>query len=150
MRAFSFRWDGFGFQGAHSTLYVDATTGDDKNNGMSSTTAVATIQRAVDLALDNTTIEVAAGVYKNEKWRDTTPRTYLKNNGAVADFGSMLQHITIRNAPGARPIIQFDGDGGIHAREIHHFELFGFEIIGKQQRHSSRPPPFPNPPSSFE
>ena len=47
-------------------LYVDAATGDDGNDGMSSTTAVATIQRAVDLALDNTTIEVAAGTYRND------------------------------------------------------------------------------------
>ena len=45
-----------------------------------------------------------------------------------------MQHLTIRNAPGTRPIIQFDGDGGIYAREIHHFELYGFEIVGANQR----------------
>lgn len=45
-----------------------------------------------------------------------------------------MQHLTIRNAPGTRPIIHFDGDGGIYAREIHHFELYGFEIVGANQR----------------
>jgi len=44
-------------------LFVNATQGSDTNNGISAETAFATIQKAIDTAIDGDTITVAPGTY---------------------------------------------------------------------------------------
>jgi hypothetical protein len=46
-----------------ATIYVDGSTGNDANDGLSPARARRTIQRAIDIALSGDTIRVAAGTY---------------------------------------------------------------------------------------
>jgi hypothetical protein len=49
-----------------NALYVDRTNGSDQNNGLRSLTALATIQKAIDLAKDGDVVNVLPGVYQEE------------------------------------------------------------------------------------
>lgn len=49
-----------------NALYVDGAHGHDQNNGLRSLTALATIQKAIDLAKDGDIVNVFPGVYREE------------------------------------------------------------------------------------
>jgi hypothetical protein len=69
-------------------LWVDANTGDDNNNGLTSGTAFRTIQRAGDLAGPDTTVHILPGIY-----RETVGTTL---NGSIAE----PERYVAENGPG--------------------------------------------------
>jgi hypothetical protein len=63
------RFDNIAFQVPRvDDLWVDAEYGDDDNDGLTSTTAFATIQRAADLAGPGTTVHILPGIYRETVW----------------------------------------------------------------------------------
>jgi predicted outer membrane repeat protein len=67
-----------------TTIYVDGTSGDNTNNGLSWATAVRTIQRGLDLAGNNDIVLVADGTYAgdgNKNLDFSGKKICLKSNG---------------------------------------------------------------------
>ncbi|MGI8906188.1 MAG: hypothetical protein ACR2IE_06830 [Candidatus Sumerlaeaceae bacterium] len=68
------------------TIYVNGTTGNDANNGLSASTAKKTIQGGVDIVPDrlncNVTIKIAAGIYK-----ETVSVYGISSSGTAYDQG---------------------------------------------------------------
>ncbi|CRK80257.1 right-handed parallel beta-helix repeat-containing protein [Neobacillus massiliamazoniensis] len=67
---------------ATTNYYVDESNGNDANNGQSPSTAFKTIQKAADVAVSGDTVNILAGVYRE----DVTPKadnvTYTNYQGA--------------------------------------------------------------------
>lgn len=84
-------------------LYVDGRTGDDRNDGLSATSAWQTLQRAADVVAAGDTVWVADGVYR----------------GAVQLYnkGTATAPIVFRAAPGASVTIS-NADPKIRAKAI--------------------------------
>jgi len=95
------------------TYHVDGVNGDDSNNGLTRTSAFATIGRGVDAAVDGDTVLVYPGVYLEEvrfkgkaiTLRSTGDAAILENSGdfAVSFYygegpGSVLRNFVIRNS----------------------------------------------------
>ncbi|MEJ2646840.1 MAG: hypothetical protein P8016_00365 [Sedimentisphaerales bacterium] len=78
---------------ADNTYYVDGSNGDDSNNGTSSGTAFATIQRGIDAAPDGFTVMVGPGTY----------------TGSISFHGKAvtLQGVT---GPGGAPVLENPDD----------------------------------------
>jgi hypothetical protein len=105
--------------GQTGDLWVDATDGNDANDGRTPTSAFHTIQKAADLADPGTTVHILTGVYRETVWpaQDGTaaePVLYLAENGpgTVAIRGSesasslvwtQLTADTIGLPPGVNP-----------------------------------------------
>lgn len=81
-----------------TTLYVDGTTGDDTNDGLSWSSAKATIQNALKWTIDGDTILVADG-------------RYVGTGSCVIDNEYLGRVVTIRSANGPEKTI-IDGEGG--------------------------------------
>lgn len=108
-----------------STLYVNATGGNDANNCLAPATACATIAAAVAKASNGDTIQIAAGVY-NESQIDIDRRLTLSGASAastIVDAGkngraftiysdSTLRHLTIRNGQTPEDPAIFNSGGG--------------------------------------
>lgn len=65
------------------TVHVNGAAGDDGNNGLSRAAAVRTIQKALDIARDGTTVVVDDGIYKGDGNRELDFRgkkVYLKSS----------------------------------------------------------------------
>jgi hypothetical protein len=111
------------------TLYVDAVGGSDANSGMSTSTALATIQRAVDMAEPGDRILVAAGTY-----------------GALSVYGYLgdarhwlsIQSVSDRE----RPVIHVaaaSGVDGIDIQQSSFVGIYGFEVEGLQSTTEPNP-----------
>ncbi len=83
---------------APTTLFVDGTTGDDTNDGLSWSSAKATIQNALNWSIDNDTILVADGRYVG-----------MGNNGAVNNE-DRSRRVTIQSVNGPEKTF-IDGEG---------------------------------------
>ena len=81
-----------------ATIYVNATSGDDANDGLSAETSKKTIQNAIEWSINGDTILVADGVYKE---------TYSQD---VAIFNSRSRVIRIKSENGPAHCF-LDGDG---------------------------------------
>lgn len=91
--------------------YVDATGGSDANDGATSETAFATLQKAASVVTPGDLVEVAAGTYAGPV--------------VVSAAGSLTRPIRFRGVPGA---VISGGDYGTHLRQASNVILEGFEI----------------------
>ncbi|WP_334847177.1 right-handed parallel beta-helix repeat-containing protein [Nostoc sp.] len=104
------------------TYYVSGT-GNDKNSGLSSSSAFKTIQRAANLTNPGDTVLIMNGVYRN-----------AKPGGDVVSItrsGTANAWIKFKAYPGHRPKIQHNGWHGILIRKgASYIEINGLEVIG--------------------
>ena len=78
---------------------------------------------------------VHPGTYKNNNWNDDpSPRKFYLANQAVLSIQGK-QHISIQPAdPSTRPLIEFDGSGGIVLSGSSNITIQGLEIRGPSKR----------------
>ena len=116
------------------TYYVNSATGSDSNNGTSTSTPFATLQKAVNVATPGQTIWVYVG------------NGYANSGGSyVVNFptsGTVGSPITLMAAPGqsAKPKLTCDTSiaNGIHVGAgIGYINIDGFEIAGPQASQTS-------------
>ncbi|MEH2332896.1 right-handed parallel beta-helix repeat-containing protein [Nostoc sp.] len=104
------------------TYYVSGI-GNDKNSGLSSSSAFKTIQRAANLTNPGDTVLIMNGVYRN-----------AKPGGDVVSInrtGTANAWIKFKAYPGHRPKIQHNGWHGILIRKgASYIEINGLEVIG--------------------
>ncbi len=105
-----------------STYYVSGT-GSDSNNGLSTTTAFRTLQKAADLVNPGDTVYAMNGTYSNQySWQDVLN---------IARSGTAAAYIEFRNYPTHTPKIQFNGWQGIKfSPGAAYIKVSGFEIKG--------------------
>lgn len=114
---------------APATVFVDATNGSDRNDGLSRATPTRSVRRAVQIAEDGGTIRVAAGVYEPFDTADKVLRI-LGDSGSAATvvdgggtnrcaylgpgigLGSTLSGFTLRNGRANGSIPEEGGFGG--------------------------------------
>src|SRR5436305_642352 len=105
-----------------TTWYISANTGNDSNNGTSSTSAFATLQNVVGHLQPGDKVEVMSGTY-----------TGTANANALTDWvsGTAAAPIVIEAAAGAHPIISMPqgGTAGIQLNASY-TTIQGFEVIG--------------------
>ena len=108
---------------------IDITT---NNNGQNPSNPLQTISFAVNNAwMPGDTIFVMEGVYKNPGYGSGN-----LNNGPVVRLnvtGQSAGWLIIRNFPGQRPKIKFDGAGGFVSGNQTYLQISGFEIEGPNQ-----------------
>ncbi|MDZ8089931.1 MAG: right-handed parallel beta-helix repeat-containing protein, partial [Nostoc sp. DedQUE12b] len=104
------------------TYYVSGA-GNDKNSGLSTSSAFRTIQRAANLTNPGDTVLIMNGVYRN-----------AKPSGDVVSItrsGKANAWIKFKAYPGHRPKIQHNGWHGILIRNgASYIEINGLEVIG--------------------
>jgi hypothetical protein len=107
-----------------ATIYfVSQPTGNDANNGLSTTTAFKTIQKAADLVNPGDVVNVMNGIYTND-----CPQC---NVAYIQRAGSSSQWITFQNLAGHAPVLQFNGWSGFgFGNNARYIRVTGFEIIG--------------------
>ena len=94
------------------SIYVDATNGNDENDGKSEDSALKTLKAAGKMAISQTEILVKNGEYTNSNFGNGK-----KDNGLVMHI-SDITDIRIANFPGHSPILKFDGSGGISMNNV--------------------------------
>ena len=113
---------------AQNTLYVDAKSGRDGNDGLTSATAFATLNRAAAAVKPGWTVLVMDGVYTSDG--STNPLT-------ITATGRSDAWITFAAAPGQHPIIQIPraqgATAGIYLPGAAYVIIDGFEVIGQNQ-----------------
>jgi hypothetical protein len=106
-----------------TTTYYVSGSGNDRNSGLTPSSAFRTIQRAADLTGPGTTVLLMDGVYKN---------TSANGSGLVISrSGTANGWITYKPYPGAKPKIQHNGWHGIVIEKgASYVEINGLEIVG--------------------
>ncbi|MEH1869397.1 MAG: right-handed parallel beta-helix repeat-containing protein [Nostoc sp.] len=106
-----------------NTTYYVSGSGNDKNSGLTPSSAFRTIQRAADLTNPGTTVLIMDGVYKN-----STPAgsaLVIKRSGKANSW------ITYKAYPGDKPKIQHNGWNGIFIENgASYIEINGLEVVG--------------------
>ena len=125
---------------SQENYYVSSSTGDNTNPGTSESLPFLTISRALNNIQPGGTIYVMDGLYNNEGFGSADPHESdgslsknMNNPPAViiGKSGTEGKYITIRNLPGHKPKIQFDGRGGILINGPQSYLIIeGFEIEG--------------------
>ncbi|MCC5790818.1 MAG: right-handed parallel beta-helix repeat-containing protein [Opitutales bacterium] len=118
-----------------NTWYVSpaGTNSTANGNGLSPEEPIRAIAWAFNNAAEpGDTILVMEGVYRNGGFGsgnlNNGPAVYLNNSGTEGS------PIVLKNYPGHRPVIEFDGAGGMIANQLEHVEISGFHIIGPGSR----------------
>lgn len=107
------------------TFYVSGS-GNDKNSGLTTSSAFRTIQRAADLTNPGDKVYILNGVYKNA-YR-TGSVVNIKRSGRANAW------ITYQAYPGHRPKLQFNGWHGILLEnKIEYIEINGLEVEGNNK-----------------
>lgn len=123
-----------------TNYYVSAENGNNSNNGTTQNTPFLTIAKAISLVTPGSTIFVMNGTYRNtnfnfNKQLGVNPPNL--SNGAAVNInksGTPGNPITLKNLDGHKPVIEFDGAGGININAgANYITIEGFEIIGPSQ-----------------
>ena len=107
-------------------LYVDATTGNNANGGLSPATAFKTIQAAVAMAVDGDEIVVAAGVYKETDSATCGLSNERGINVLIRSADGPL--VTAIDGDGARRVIKGTASSTQNSWKSHVLTLDGFTI----------------------
>jgi hypothetical protein len=106
-----------------TNYYVSAKNGNEKFSGLSPSKPKSIIQDVVNLTKPGDTVFVMNGTYENSC-----------SNCNVVDIlksGTEKKYIVYINYPNHRPIISFNGWGGISIRNnVSYIKIIGFEIVG--------------------
>lgn len=109
-----------------ATTYHVSGSGNDKNSGLSTSSAFRTIQRAANLTNPGDTVLIMNGVYKN-----------AYPNGSIVDItrsGRAGAWITYKAYPGHKPKLQLNGWNAILlANKISYIEINGLEVEGNNK-----------------
>jgi len=121
--------------GEYRTWYVSGSGTDSLSdgNGLSKSHPLKTIAYAVNEAWKSgDVVYVMGGVYRNNGYGSGE-----LDNKVVVEIektGTLHGPLVIRNAPGDKPIIEFDGFGGFHISHATYLEIAGFEIRGPSEK----------------
>ena len=125
---------------SQNSYYVSSSLGDNSNSGTSDNSPFKTINRAFDNLQPGDTINVMNGLYHNVDYGTASPHatdgsqsTNMNNPPAVIvnKSGTQGNYITLRNLPGHKPKIKYDGRGGILINGPQSYVIIeGFEIEG--------------------
>ena len=125
---------------SQDNYYVSNSIGDNNNSGTSQNSPFKTIDRALHSVSPGGTIYVMNGTYFNEDYGTANPHisdgslsTNMNNPPAIviSKSGTEGNYITLRNLPGHKPKIKFDGRGGILINGSQSYLIIeGFEIEG--------------------
>ena len=125
---------------SQNSYYVSSSLGDNSNSGTSENSPFKTINRAFDNLQPGDTINVMNGLYHNVDYGTASPHatdgsqsTNMNNPPAVIvnKSGTQGNYITLRNLPGHKPKIKYDGRGGILINGPQSYVIIeGFEIEG--------------------
>ncbi|AVH72857.1 pectin lyase fold protein [Nostoc sp. 'Lobaria pulmonaria (5183) cyanobiont'] len=105
-----------------ATTYYVSSNGNDRNSGLSTSSAFRTLQRAANLTNPGDTVLIMNGEYKNEP-----------KNGAVLGIkrsGTANAWIKYKAYPGHFPKIQHNTWNGISITGASYIEINGLEVIG--------------------
>lgn len=107
----------------HATNYYVSPTGDDANDGLTTTTAFATPQHAADLTVAGDTVNIMSGTYRNDfTWQDLL---YISRSGAAG------APIVYRGFGAGRPLLEFNGWHGIKLEGgVSYVVLEGLDVRG--------------------
>lgn len=114
-------WINIGILYAQQHYYV-SPDGNDNNDGLSITTPLKSIQRAVDLANAGDTIFLFGGIYE----QDDTSESFV----LIQKSGNISAPIVIKNYSNQKPIIHFQGWHGILFEGAKHIVIDGLTIKG--------------------
>ena len=115
-----------------ATKYYVSSKGNDRNSGLTISSAFRTIQRAADLTNPGDTVLIMDGVYNNEH-----------SSGTIVDIkrsGRANAWITYKAYPGHRPKLQHNGWHGIWIYNgASYIEINGLEVVGNngKMKHSN-------------
>jgi len=105
------------------TYYVNASKGNDSNNGLSSSSPFKTIQAAANLTNPGDTVLIMNGVYINS---DPNGQVFY-----ITRSGSPNAWITYKAAPGNNPVLKSNGWNGIRLyNNTAYIEINGLEVEG--------------------
>lgn len=106
-----------------NTLYVDPINGNDNYKGKSPNWAVKTLTKVISLASDGTQIFLRSGVYYNKNFG------HGLNNDAILSIRNM-ENIWITAYGNEKPVLKFDGAGGIALSQVQNFKISNITIEG--------------------
>ncbi len=112
--------------GQAATTYYVAGVGADTNDGLASTSAFRTIQKAADLTKPGDTVLIMDGTYTNA-W-PSGPAVELKNSGKPDAW------IMFKAAPGQHPVLAFTGNQAIYSKNASYIEINGLTIVGNNAK----------------
>ncbi|MEL7155125.1 MAG: right-handed parallel beta-helix repeat-containing protein [Actinomycetota bacterium] len=104
-------------------LWVDPANGDDGNDGQTSATAWASLQRAMDALEPGQTLHLMSGRYQELLEEDYAH--YILTNGGTEDAW-----VTITAAPGERPVLAPNGGNALVIR-ADYVEIVGLDVVGE-------------------
>ena len=115
------------FTAMAKNYYVNAKSGNQKFDGLSSAHPKKTIQEAADQTKPGDTVFVMNGTYSN----DCSPCNVLN----VTKGGNKKKYIVYTNYPNHRPVISFNGWAGISVSNgASYINITGFEVIGNNSK----------------
>ncbi len=115
--------------------YYVSPTGNDANDGKTTATAFATLQKAANVVQPGFTVYVMAGTYQNADYFTSNPSQNVLN---IQTSGTKNAPIVFTNYPGQSPVIKFNSFYGIRViGAVSYLTLSGFEIIGDAQQVTS-------------
>ncbi|MHC5856566.1 choice-of-anchor Q domain-containing protein [Nostoc sp.] len=106
-----------------ATTYYVSATGNDKNGGLTTSSAFKTIQRAADLTRPGDTVLILNGEYTNAPGRGAVL--------SISRSGTANAWIKFKAYPGNSPRIRHNTSNGIgFAKGVSYIEINGLEVIG--------------------